>query len=105
MLPQFGGQRVCLVGQILAQSDDLATVQCSGGHQVQVQKSPGAHYGAAFVEVVGIAAADGSMAVREERAVDMGDNFDLANYDQVVWFPSARRALCFFSTPTPCSVG
>ena len=97
MLGHFGGQRVCLVGMVTAQSADLATITCSGGHSVQVQKGPGSSYGSQFVEVVGIAAADGSLSVREERAVDMGDVFDLQNYDQVVGAVGKPREATLFA--------
>ena len=82
MIPQFAGQRVCVVGQVMSQNGEVATLQCSAGQSVNVQMNPGSQYNTTFVEVVGIAGGDGS--VREERACDMGNAFDLGNYDAVV---------------------
>ena len=81
MLPQFEGQRVLICGQVMSQNGTNAMIQCSGNTQVQVVQNPGSIYNTQFVEIVGIASAGG---VREERAVDLGDAFNLGNYDQVV---------------------
>ena len=59
--------------------------------------NPGAQYGSAFVEITGIAAADGSPSVREERSCDMGDSFNLANYEAVVQMANGKYRHLFSS--------
>ena len=88
-LPQYAGQRVALVGKVVNVDSGMATLQCSDGQNVQVTMNAGSTYGE-FVEVVGIANADGSQSVREERACDMGNNFNLDNYEQLVQLANGK---------------
>jgi hypothetical protein len=87
MLPRFEGQRVLICGQVMSQDGQSAQILCSGNAQVRVQMIPGSIYNNAFVEIVGIAS---NGVVREERSVDMGDNFNLGHYDQVVQMANGK---------------
>lgn len=87
MLPQFEGQRVLICGQVMSQDGQNAELLCSGNAQVKVQMNPGSIYNNTFVEIVGIASGG---VVREERSVDMGDNFNLGHYDQVVQMANGK---------------
>ena len=59
-----------------------------------VTMMPGSNYGE-FVEVVGIASPDGSPGVKEERACDMGSNFNMENYEQLVQFSNGKFKYLF----------
>eukprot|EP00616_Rhizochromulina_sp_CCMP1243_P002870 CAMPEP_0118987220 /NCGR_PEP_ID=MMETSP1173-20130426/43738_1 /TAXON_ID=1034831 /ORGANISM="Rhizochromulina marina cf, Strain CCMP1243" /LENGTH=111 /DNA_ID=CAMNT_0006938053 /DNA_START=20 /DNA_END=355 /DNA_ORIENTATION=+ len=90
MLSLFAGNRVCVVGKVVNQEGSQAQIQCSDNGTVTVSMTPGQHYRSQFVEVVGIASADGSTQVREERSCELGDNFDLSNYEQLVQFANGK---------------
>jgi hypothetical protein len=87
MLPQFEGQRVVICGQVMSQDGQNAEILCSGNAQVKIQMSQGSIYNNTFVEITGIASGG---VLREERAVDMGDNFNLGHYDQVVQMANGK---------------
>lgn len=124
-LPKYAGQRVAVVGKVKSQvsqsspegwahdhhrlhpariltrlarartqDNGMATLQCSDGQDVEVAMIAGSTYGE-YVEVVGIANADGSASLREERACDMGNNFDLDSYEQLVQFANGKFSYLF----------
>mmetsp|Transcript_16629 Transcript_16629/g.21578 ORF Transcript_16629/g.21578 Transcript_16629/m.21578 type:complete len:106 (+) Transcript_16629:73-390(+) len=80
-LPAYSGKRVCIIGKVLSQNGNVATIQSSDNHQIAINRNPGANYGSQFVEVVGMV---NGQSIQEERACDFGDNFDLETYDALV---------------------
>jgi hypothetical protein len=91
-LNQYQGQVVRIVGKVEQQGQPISTLSCgdatSGTVQVKVTMSPGNQYGTTFVEVTGRVAPDGGL--EEIHSYDLGDNFDVANYQQLLGFSSGQ---------------
>eukprot|EP00743_Colponemidia_sp_Colp-15_P008774 GILK01009570.1.p1 GENE.GILK01009570.1~~GILK01009570.1.p1 ORF type:complete len:116 (-),score=8.04 GILK01009570.1:105-419(-) len=81
-LREYVGKNVRFVGKVVRCSYPVAILDAPDGGQVQVQMSDGASYGSTFVEVIGEVNQD--LSIREFTFNNFGDDFDLANYNEMV---------------------
>mmetsp|Transcript_77796 Transcript_77796/g.223408 ORF Transcript_77796/g.223408 Transcript_77796/m.223408 type:complete len:117 (+) Transcript_77796:66-416(+) len=81
---KFAGKRVRLIGKVLAQDGETATIEASDGQQVNVELVPGTHMNSTYVAITGQASDDSSMNVREEMNCELSDNFSMENHNQLV---------------------
>ena len=96
MLAAHVGRTVRVAGKVVSAAGAQTVVELSDGGQVQVAPAPGSAYGSQFVEIIGEVADEGSgPMLKEQRATDLGDDFDLGDYDQLVRLASGKAAEIF----------
>ena len=83
----FEGTRVALVGKVISSDASSATVEAHDGGNVQIARSADAGYASAYVQVIGMANADGT--VREEISASFGDDFGALILLRSSFFPLA----------------
>jgi hypothetical protein len=88
-LHQYQGQVVRVVGKVEQGNHPVAVLGCGqdGSVRVQVKMAPGNQYNSAFVEVMGRVNYDG---MEEIMSYDLGDTFDMGNYQQLLTFSAGQ---------------
>ncbi|KAG5174998.1 replication factor A protein 3 [Tribonema minus] len=101
ILPSQTDQNVILIGKVTETGPEYSTLQASDGAPIRVKMSAGNAYNSAYVEVVGHVYPDeaGGLYVDEFISRDLGDNFNLENYNEVVEMANGRFAHLFRDVP------
>jgi hypothetical protein len=88
-LQQYQGQVVRVIGKVEQGQHPVAVLGCGqdASIRVQVKMAPGNQYNTAFVEVMGRVSSD---ALEEILSYDIGDTFDLGNYQQLLSFSAGQ---------------
>jgi|EP00624_Nannochloropsis_granulata_P005760 hypothetical protein len=86
---QYQGQVVRIVGKVEQGNHPVAVLGCGpdGSVRVQVKMAPGNQYNSAYVEVMGRVNHDG---MEEIMSYDLGDAFDMDNYQQLLTFSTGQ---------------
>ncbi|KAJ1967036.1 hypothetical protein H4R35_006829 [Dimargaris xerosporica] len=82
MLPQYTNTSVRLVGKVLQVQGTKAVLEASDHGKVTIDLMPANNFGTQYVEVIGLVQ-DGR-SIQEYSSCNLGDTFDLGNYNKLV---------------------
>jgi len=91
---QYQGQVVRIVGKVEQGNHPVAVLACGPdtSMRVHVKMAPGNQYNTAYVEVMGRVNHDG---MEEIMSYDLGDCFDMGNYQQLLTFSMGQYRSLF----------
>jgi len=82
LLVKYIGQQVTLVGEVIQQGTDVATLRTSDNNDISVNLPPGEQFEKRFVQVIG--KVDSARVVDIIQILSSSDTFDMDNYNKAI---------------------